>query len=563
MKITALITVTIFMACGFGSSTDQSQEARARTSWLDEVKGYRVPDWFANANRVHAHTRLSAVAPTSQLDAPTTTLAGEWLGTPVFNDAPKHFKAMGFDVFTRHIVSGDEPAWWPSAVGDVLPQAKDRNIAREIIEQAHANGMRIIVYYRHMEDRGMAREHPEWVCRDSSGKPYVSRGLKMCFNTPYRDFVEKRLLELAQMGADGFYFDEIHQPDVCTCPACKSNGKRREEIIREMFLPYRRAIHKLNPELVLLVSGRFEGLSHDLWRLPDICKIEPHLAEKYGGEGIHGYALGLTFIRDAADGKPAHLWWSSKIQSSLLDCAWTLAFGHIFNFDVMEDMIADSESDAYRMAQKHTAMGAKLTPYLKGTVPVRWALVHYPEGKPDGLAMKQSVLPVFRCVMDAHVPTGTIIDSQLRDGIPSECGLLCIPDPDRAPLRDPQVSRQIRSFEKRGGQLVIGTSENNYQQFIREWQGKAPLYAEGSPDVFLLTVYRQVDGDSWTVILLNPTSENIQSARLSFSRSRKPLRVRSIMDNKDLAIVSLNDRFVVEIPAFSMLSVLSVSWERQ
>lgn len=562
MKRIALLAFTAFVACGLSAGVDESKNESDRTSWLEQVKGYQVPEWFADANRVHAHTRLSAVVPYNQTRHPAATFTNKWLGTPVFADAPKHFKAMGFDVFTRHIKSGDEPAWWPSAVGAVLPQATDRNIAKEIIEQAHAQGMRIIVYYRHMEDAGMAKEHPEWICRDPSGKPYVTRGLKMCFNTPYRDFVEKRLLELTDMGADGFYFDEIHQPTVCTCPSCKKDGKNREQIIREMFLRYRQVVHKRNPKVVLLISCRFEGLGHDLWRMPDTCKIEPHVASKYGGNSTLGYALGLAFIRDAADGKPAHLWWSPTRPSSLLDCAWTLAFGHIFNFDVWEAMIADPEAAAYRMARQHASLGATLTPYLKRTIPVRWALVHYPEGRPDGMTNEQTVLPPFQSIMALHVPTGIIIDSQLREGIPSECGLLVIPDPRRAPLGDPQVSHHLSFFQQRGGQVVICPIKEDHQKSLRDWQRKAPLQATATSDAILMTVYRNAPADRWTVILLNPTSEKISAARLILSRSRKPLSVTDIMAKKDLPVVSRQESFLVEIPPFTLMSAVSVNWEK-
>ena len=141
------------------------------------------------------------------------------------------------------------------------------------------------------------------------------------------------------MGADGFYFDSGHQPYTCYCKACKGNKKQSEEIIREAFLQFKKAVHAKNPECVLLISGRFEGLGHDLWRIADSPKIENHLPPKYGGKDPVGYSLGCTFIRDAADGKPAHCWRNNKTPVSIKEAVWLMTFGHVFNYDVAEEFL--------------------------------------------------------------------------------------------------------------------------------------------------------------------------------------------------------------------------------
>ena len=84
------------------------------------------------------------------------------------------FHEMGVDVFTRHIQAHTQGAWWPSKVAAIHPMAQDRNLAKEIIGNAHKAGCRVLVYHVHMYDRLLGEEHPDWVCR-CSADPCASR----------------------------------------------------------------------------------------------------------------------------------------------------------------------------------------------------------------------------------------------------------------------------------------------------------------------------------------------------------------------------------------------------
>ncbi|HUT92775.1 MAG TPA: hypothetical protein VMY37_24995 [Thermoguttaceae bacterium] len=156
--------------------------------WLAEADRYELPAWYDEI-RVCAHTRLGW---------PWRERRPE-----LFLGAGEAFASLGFREYSRHIKSGSEPAWWPSAVGAVQPEAREVNYAQKIIDDAHRAGCRILVYHRHMEDAHLAETHPEWAARDHRGNLTSRRGPKLCFNTPYADFVETRLVELAKMGADG------------------------------------------------------------------------------------------------------------------------------------------------------------------------------------------------------------------------------------------------------------------------------------------------------------------------------------------------------------------------
>ncbi|MBT3279668.1 MAG: hypothetical protein HN909_04545 [Phycisphaerales bacterium] len=547
-----VLTIAFFtLLMTLGPSCASATAAKVQdTSWLGEVRDYELPEWFTSANRVHSHTRLTS----------------RWIDKSPFVNAGKHFGDMGFEVMTRHIVSGGEGAWWPSKVGTVLKEAKNRNFAKEIIDEAHASKRRIIVYYRHMEDRGMARAHPEWLTRDPKGKPYVKRGEKLCFNTPYRDFVQTRLLELVDMGADGFYFDEKHQPEICRCATCKANKKTREDIIRETFLQFRTAIHKRNPECVLLVSSQFGGLSHSMWRLPDICKFEQHIAFKYGGNGPYGLPLGFTFTRDAADGTPTHYWWSNQKTSTLYTSARTLAFGHIFNFDVKESGIADPDSDFYKMARRHTALGRKLSRYLNAApIPVRWAIIHYPEGTPQGEAKTNVVLPVFKTLATRHAPIGIITNTQLREGIPAECMLLVFPNSKHSITKSVRVQRLLAAFKARGG-VVIRGNDKTLAEKTTAARPSAPVFARAkkTQEDYVLTAFRD-KADTKLLALLSPNSAGtvLKDAILVLPKDRTPAKAIDVMTGKERPITKAADgRFIITLPTVKLIGGASITWKK-
>jgi len=103
-----------------------------RPDWLDGAAEYRLPAWYDGC-RVQAHTRLAAAHMTRD----------------IFLNAAAGFRKMGVDVFVRHIQAHTQGAWWPSKVSPVHPLAENRNLAKEIIENAHRAGCRVIVYHVH------------------------------------------------------------------------------------------------------------------------------------------------------------------------------------------------------------------------------------------------------------------------------------------------------------------------------------------------------------------------------------------------------------------------------
>jgi hypothetical protein len=106
------------------------------------------------------------------------------------------------------------------------------NLLQEQIQACHARGIRVPIYITVGWDEYMAREHPEWVEIGADGKPMGAPPLqagwrRLCFNTPYIDYVAEQTQEvLESFEVDGLFFDILHQGPCC-CRWCLE--RMREE----------------------------------------------------------------------------------------------------------------------------------------------------------------------------------------------------------------------------------------------------------------------------------------------------------------------------------------------
>ncbi|MEM2209717.1 MAG: beta-galactosidase trimerization domain-containing protein [Nitrososphaerota archaeon] len=130
--------------------------------------------------------------------------------------------------------------YWPggttfyqSNIAPHHPNLKDRDLLKEIIEEAHRNGARVIGYVNVLwGDKKLYFEHPEWAQRRIDGKPttweenYTS--VAMCPNTPYKDYIINVIKEISEKyDIDGFYFDEPSFQSWCNCSYCRELFKKQ------------------------------------------------------------------------------------------------------------------------------------------------------------------------------------------------------------------------------------------------------------------------------------------------------------------------------------------------
>jgi hypothetical protein len=470
----------------------------------------RLPRWF-DVNRVQGHTRLRL---------------RDSYDKPEFTHAAAGFKAVGAGAFTRHVKSADEDPPWPTALplwDDGLPYSdrerfidgvrivRARNVAQEIIDEAHSEGLKIVVYYWHMAEARLATLHPDWVCMTPDGDAIEGprrRGTHLDITGPYRELVLTRLLELADMGADGFYFDYRHlPPEGCWGSALEEawvaeTGQPRaptetdEDYLRfidfkaskieETFVYWRDEVKAEHPEVVFLISTTtvpaltLREMTTRLARVADSAKNEyRHAVNRNFNKGVFEgdrlavpsehvrQALGWTVLRDATDGRPPHIWVSGvpDIYHARAAAASLVTFGCVANMDVWEDSLIGGEDqpdgktplDGIRAA---FALGDAVSAHLARTRPLRWAAVHFGERSRNARgadyrgAWQQVLWPLvgaYQVLSEDGLPVGVVNDYQLEHGQLDDYRLLFLPKPGE--LTAAQL-RAVAVFTAREGVVI-------------------------------------------------------------------------------------------------------------
>jgi hypothetical protein len=469
-----------------------------------------LPAWF-EANRVQGHTRLGI---------------RQWLDKPEFAQAAAGFRALGADAFARHVKSGDEDPWWPTAVplapdgrplsdrdrtinGQFIPRG--RNVVQEMIDEADAEGLKIVTYHWHMTEKTLEDLNPDWVCRNKKGEPIVGpRGIHLDITGPYREVVLMRLRELAEMGADGFFFDYRHLPPEGAWGSALEEAWRAEtgeeaaprpddadpryrrfvdfkaEKIEETFAYWRDEVKAAHPDVVFLVSTTTVPALTDremttrLAEIADSAKNEyrlalsPNLSKRIfldfpelEPEAHLRQAVGWTVLRDSADGRPPHIWAPGlpDIDHAQAFAASLMTFGCVANMDVDERCLLGAQDplpgktpvDGLKAA---FALGAAASPHLAGSRPLRWAAIHLGErnrnarGDDYRAAWEQVLWPLvgaFQVLSEDGLPIGIVNDDQLEQGELDGYRLLVLPNPDE--LTGPQ-QQAVATFKARRGAVI-------------------------------------------------------------------------------------------------------------
>ena len=434
------------------------------------------PTWY-DARRVHAHTRLSI---TGFCSVETKTCK------PVFENASDLFHELGVRAFVRHTKTAGEGTWWRSKVGPEeswhpFVQETQRDLPKEFAEKAHRNGQKVIFYhYPRASDYYGKVKNGSWLNRDPSGKPVQGpRGDGICVNSPWREVYKQELLELVDFGADGFFFDEIPQPTQgCWCSWCREKFRSwsGQEMypsavnisdplyikllefntlsVQEHYDEINRAIANRSQDVVTLVSlykvpcANDGGDIFESTRLANAtsstaAKTEFTLSDRgtcesefepHGALSGHGFEDGVmitwgwALARDAASGRPPHIWapflYKRPNGSAPASVFAMAAYGAVANPDHSEERIPNFAlyKDTYELA-------AQLDNVLNGTRPLRWAGVFFSENARNKFlpgneveAWKKVLFPTVSAwdmLVRHRIPSGIIVDWQLDSNMTS------------------------------------------------------------------------------------------------------------------------------------------------
>ena len=584
-----------------------------------------LPAWLTT-NRVHAHTRLKFA---------------DWQGEDLFLEAGSRFKLLGARMFARNVKTGGEDPPWPAG------EPPTKNLVQQFIDEAHAAGMRIAAYYWHMSQESL-EGNVDWVCKTFSGRPISARrkGSWLDITGPYRNYVRDRLRELGAMGADAVFFDFRHLPPRgCWHSALaeawvQQTGQPAPDIdpdnprylefldfkakhIEETFAYWRDQVLTDYPNMLFFISTTTipaltdREMTTGLCRLADSAKNEyrhalnPNFSKNVFDTGEIRQpidhvrqALGWTVLRDAADGRPPHIW-AKGVPNSDHAQAYAgslVTFGCIANMDVHEYSLLDAgpelppgktPRDALEAA---FALGNAVSPHMAGTRLVRWAAIHFSErirdarGSDHTRAWREVLWPLvgaYQVFTEGGVPVGIVTDQQLADGALDGYAVLVLPNPSE--LTVPQ-QRALDAFT-RGGGIVIGNDPAwpwsdpaqgdaafaAFRRLVLRRMMFAPVRVIGGPKgrygVAFYTPTRLVvavtNDFSWVQIRWTPDTINAAprpavGVRIAWRKGqrfpeRPPLRAVEAVSGKTLEVEESDRELQVRLPSFRFMALLVVT----
>ncbi|QDV09917.1 hypothetical protein Poly30_54780 [Planctomycetes bacterium Poly30] len=509
--------------------------ARSAPGWFDDAAAIELPPWIEET-RVALHTRLSVA----------------WTDKPLFTAAEARAVELGAPAITRFVRAHNGDCFWRSSTGAVadwveaLPEDEPDPV-EAMAARARALDLGFIAYLRHGEDGPLAREHPEWTCRDLEGRPIEFAGHpRLCFHSPYGDVVRRRIGELSERGAQGVYLDETHQPlDGCWCDwtaraFTKATGlpmptsRLAEDPLYRRFLAFsedslaaelwrwRTEVREAHPGFVFLVSTNLQpnlmgprptlrlGIAGDVIKTefekgasPDplgFLKSHPELGRFDEGTLL---AFGWVQSRDGAFGRPAHVWMHALGSEERWKAATAavVASGCLANLDQAEATMGSSDelAAAFRLGR---TMGASLA----HARPWRACAIHLPErarnrsmDSPER-AWNGNMAPAvaaFSALLEGGYPTSVVSDDQLAEGWLDGVEVLFLPNADGL---EPRQRAAVAAFRARGGVVV----EESAQELRRACEDRAWPYRLSVPSGVQAHHFRGQNGEHLIALANDP-----------------------------------------------------------
>jgi len=385
------------------------------------------------------------------------------------------------------------------------------NLLEQQIEACHARGIVTPIYVTCGWDDYTAREHPEWLVLDENGcqvgtKPFEAGFYRrLCFNTPYVDFLEAHTVELCEMfEVDGFWFD-ICSATPCCCRYCRegmlaegldpSDARQRERYAEEVLLRFQerlsRVVRSHHPDATIYYNGNsgtvirrtLHTFTHlDLESLPGGVWGYLHfpVTQRYA-RALGAETVGMT-------GK-FHTWWgdfhSFKNRAALeYECLRSLALG-------AKCSIGDQLHPTGRICQATYELIGEI--YKKVEAAEAWCQGVQPVAD-IGVLTPEEFAPAAAGRVDPIVAAATRMLQELRhqfdilDSQSDFSGYRVLILPDAIPV-DEKLAERLTGFLARGGALIAShraglTPEGNrfaLEEFGVRLVGEAPY----SPDFLL------------------------------------------------------------------------------
>lgn len=397
---------------------------------------------------------------------------------------------------------------YPSEVSPVIP-GLEIDVLEQLVSEGHRNNLRVVPWWLGTVP-GCAYEalqHPDWVQQGPDGKWIDPNFGRMCYNSPYRDYLFAQVREvLTNYKVDGIYFDQL--PAACYCPYCREKfersygtrmpvdpesevrdpwhvlsdgdtpeGKLLEEFQRDSIRSFcaniRRLIDETRPGAIY-VQCYLSGVRAEIGE----PYVDAFLPELYIHSDVTMYGLSMSNRLTAAYGrKPV---WNfirhavshdarvnPAIQTKTCLGDW-LADGCS---PVVEELAAiDDNRNGYEELQLACQQVKLVQEALEGSQPLQYCALLHSKASERRYRKdhNESFAGFYQLLVEQHIPFDVVTETGVEDGELGQYQALVLPN--AVCLSDGTVER-IVDFVEGGGGLVMtflsGLRDENGQRRAR------------------------------------------------------------------------------------------------
>ena len=366
--------------------------------------------------------------------------------------------------------------YYPTKIGKIHPTLEFDLLGAQI-EACHGAGINVPVYITVGWDELSAREHPEWLQVTSEGGPHGAPPLragwrKLCFNTPYLDFVIAQTEEvLRNYDGDGIFLDIISQRECC-CAHClagmeeqgldahkaEDRGAYARQVLVNYYKRMTAAIHAIKPgHPVFHNSGHIPRGQRELYPYFTHFELE---SLPTGGWGYDHFPVSAKYVATTGTdflgmtGK-FHTTWGEfggyKNPVALqYECAAMIAYGAKCSVGDQLHPNGEADLDTYRVIGQAYAHVEAREAWCEGATPAAEAAIlsveavgHRARGSDD------PDVGAARILLETHV-NFDVVDAAADL---TRYRLLILPD--EVTLDDEALRTNVRAFIDAGGTLVL------------------------------------------------------------------------------------------------------------
>ena len=398
---------------------------------------------------------------------------------------------------------------YPSKIAPPHPSLKGRDLLKEMVEEAHRNGIKILVYVGVACDYTICEKHPDWASRFADDKTaWHYAGKSPCFgSSPYKQYLLDIIKEMVtNYDIDGIWLDEVHWECMifgflCYCDYCKDKFKLRYgadiptkpdwgspvwrefvkwqyDTVNEFLADVNKVVKSTRPECIVtnnLYIEFFCAHGHDPDSLSKLVDV-PHAEAlwKLGGTLWHPGRI-TKLLRAVSDGKS--IWtnvpaWDYSLHTSTSEIdleaqTWQIIanggspkYWLSFHLYFMDPRIVEIIGKVYSKVKR-------VEEYLVDAEPAKYAALLYSRnsrdwyGKNDPEKYVDCFLGFYQALREEHIPFEILLDRHLDPKVLSAYKVLVLPN--AAALSDSQINA-IEGFVKNGGGLVATWESSLYYE---------------------------------------------------------------------------------------------------